>query len=118
MAGHLVHTARAHEACIKLMSKESAIRICTDERSGTTAISGSNDSSDNVITMVVSPHVRVVARLTGKVAAQPAQTTSTRKATSAATMAKLESELEKVRSVVGSAGYQRSAPDIVKEADT
>ncbi|KAJ2866555.1 hypothetical protein GGH94_001447 [Coemansia aciculifera] len=82
------------------------------------AISGSNDSSDNVITMVVSPHVRVVARLTGKVAAQPAQTTSTRKATSAATMAKLESELEKVRSVVGSAGYQRSAPDIVKEADT
>ncbi|KAJ2063803.1 hypothetical protein GGI17_001435 [Coemansia sp. S146] len=118
MAGHPVHMARAHEMCIKLMSKESAIRICTDERSGTTAISGSNDSGDNMITVVVSPHVRVVARLTGKVAAQPAQTTSTRKATSAATMAKLESELEKVRSVVGSAGYQRSAPDIVKEADT
>ncbi|KAJ2080816.1 hypothetical protein GGI16_007563, partial [Coemansia sp. S142-1] len=84
------------------------------------AISGSNDSSDNEITMVVSPHVRVVGRLTGKVAtqpAQPAQTTSIHKATSAATMAKLVSELDKVRSVVGSVGYQRSAPDIVKKAD-
>ncbi|KAJ2037266.1 hypothetical protein GGI08_008502, partial [Coemansia sp. S2] len=35
-AGQLVHTVRAHEACIKLMSKESAIRICTGGRSGTT----------------------------------------------------------------------------------
>ncbi|KAJ2731489.1 hypothetical protein IW152_004520 [Coemansia sp. BCRC 34962] len=110
----LVHTARTHEACIELMSKESAICIRTGERSSTMAIP---DSGDNVVAIVVSPQVRVEARLTGETAARPTHAAGARISTSMAAMAKLESELEKVRSVIGSAGYQRSAPDIVKVAD-
>ncbi|KAJ1823435.1 hypothetical protein LPJ60_001557 [Coemansia sp. RSA 2675] len=114
MAGQLVYMARAHEACIRLMSKESAICIRTDERSDTTAIPGSSDSA---VTVVVSPRVRVEARLAGETAAQPAHSANARTGSSTAALARLESELEKVRSVIGSAGYQRGAPDTVKVAD-
>ncbi|KAJ2002509.1 hypothetical protein H4R26_003572 [Coemansia thaxteri] len=109
--------AKMHEPCIKLMSKESAIRmICTGEGSGTMVDLGDEcGSSSATATAVVSPHVRVVARLVSEEAIRPARETDDHKA--ALVIAKLEAELEKVRSVVGSAGYQRSAPDAVKQAD-
>ncbi|KAJ1739001.1 hypothetical protein LPJ68_005060 [Coemansia sp. RSA 1086] len=99
---HTLEMATKHQACIALMSKEPAIRICS--------ASENSISDSGTAVAVVTPHVRV----TGKLAAS----TGPVEAASAAAVAKLEAELAKVRQVVASAGYLRNAPDAVKEADS
>ncbi|KAJ2195593.1 hypothetical protein IW144_003373 [Coemansia sp. RSA 522] len=169
--------ATKHEACIALMSKELAIRICTasdsdssrvlvaPEYSNTAAIqlhaeswlagdfpeavlgttqyldalihSGGSaarrgplcveyrvcraageqtgiqaDAADSgTAVVVVTPYMRIVGQLVDNDGQQP------QSAKSVAAVAKLETELAKVRKVVGSEGYRRSAPEAVKEAD-
>ncbi|KAJ1853645.1 hypothetical protein LPJ76_004623 [Coemansia sp. RSA 638] len=97
--------ATKHEACIALMSKELAIRICTASDSDSSA------ADSEIAVVVVTPYMRIVGRLVDNDSQQP-QT-----AKSAAVVVKLETELAKVRKVVGSEGYRRSAPEAVKEAD-
>ncbi|KAJ1791092.1 hypothetical protein LPJ62_001581 [Coemansia sp. RSA 2167] len=97
--------ATKHEACIALMSKELAIRICTASDSDSSAA----DSGTAVV--VVTPYMRIVGQLVDNDGQQP------QSAKSVAAVAKLETELAKVRKVVGSGGYRRSAPEAVKEAD-
>ncbi|KAJ1870495.1 hypothetical protein LPJ55_004630 [Coemansia sp. RSA 990] len=99
---HTLEMATKHQACIALMSKEPAIRICS--------ASENSISDSGTAVAVVTPHVRV----TGKLAAS----TGPVEAASAAAVARLEAELAKVRQVVASAGYLRNAPDAVKEADS
>ncbi|KAJ2835352.1 hypothetical protein J3B01_003577 [Coemansia erecta] len=98
--------ATKHEACIALMSKELAIRICTASDSDSSAA----DSGTAVV--VVTPYMRIVGQLVDNDGQQP------QSAKSVAAVAKLETELAKVRKVVGSEGYRRSAPEAVKEADS
>ncbi|KAJ2156805.1 hypothetical protein GGF46_004947, partial [Coemansia sp. RSA 552] len=63
------------------------------------------DTDAEVVTAIVTPHVRVTGRLAGD------------RPVAAGTKARLEAELERVRRVVGSDGYRRGAPAAVKEAD-
>ncbi|KAJ1949999.1 hypothetical protein EC988_004552, partial [Linderina pennispora] len=96
-----------HQQCIEILSKETAIRICEDAGSNSTT-QAELDSA----TVVVAPGLRVVAKL------GPKQDTGHAMAsTGAAKIARLTAELDKVLKTVDSKGYQRSAPENVKEAD-
>ncbi|KAJ2849342.1 hypothetical protein IWW36_002700 [Coemansia brasiliensis] len=103
VTAHTLEMATKHQACIALMSKEPAIHICS--------ASENSISDSRTAVAVVTPHVRVTGRLSASHQVPTA-------AVSAATVAKLEAELAKVRQIVSSAGYQKNAPDTVKEADS
>ncbi|KAJ2450594.1 hypothetical protein EV183_004195 [Coemansia sp. RSA 2336] len=94
--------ATKHQACIALMSKEPAIRICS--------ASENSISDGRTAVAMVTAHMRVTGRL--------AASTRPAEAASAAAVARLEAELAKVRQVAASAGYVKNAPDAVKAADS
>ncbi|KAJ1733762.1 hypothetical protein LPJ61_001404 [Coemansia biformis] len=97
--------AERHAECIRLMSREAAIRICTvDDRSSGVG------AGEGVGVVVVTADVRVIGQLRASQAAGAAGRT-------AGAVARLEAELDKARRTAASEGYRQRAPAAVKEAD-
>ncbi|KAJ2621190.1 hypothetical protein GGI26_004359 [Coemansia sp. RSA 1358] len=115
----LLQMVAAHEAFIRRMSKETSVcmrAVSKDRTDGLTSCMpiASDTGGNNVASIIISPQVHVIARLAdglNPIAGQDSEKT-------AATVAKLEEELSKLRRMVSSDGYQKNAPETVKEADS
>ncbi|KAJ2724672.1 hypothetical protein GGI07_001824 [Coemansia sp. Benny D115] len=95
-----LQTALRYKECVKYLSKEPEISVCT-----------SAADEDTMVSFVVSPQVQVKAKLVDNGGA------GNQEGASAAAIAKLEKELDAVLKIVNSAGYQNNAPLTVKESD-
>ncbi|KAJ1900702.1 hypothetical protein LPJ66_001297 [Kickxella alabastrina] len=123
-AEQAIQTATQYKECVEIMSRETGILIRTDAGSDPDSDpvfsdSANKDEKNNVATIVVSPQVRVVARLSSdKKSGLDQKGKSVDKAGSTvAAVGKLKAELESVYRIVNSAGYQKNAPLNVKESD-
>ncbi|KAJ2758445.1 hypothetical protein H4S06_002696, partial [Coemansia sp. BCRC 34490] len=74
-------------------------------------------AADGVVTVVVSPHVQVFARVANGQQREPGQIPARTQEAHASASSRLEMGIEKLRRMVDSNGYQMNAPRAVKEKD-
>ncbi|KAJ2397124.1 hypothetical protein GGI05_000797 [Coemansia sp. RSA 2603] len=93
-------TVAQHDKCIRLLAKESKIRICSSADAAS-----DSEQNTNMVTEVVSPQIKVVGFLNNAGETDPA------------VIEKIQAELASIRRVTLSEGYLKKAPEAVKQAD-
>ncbi|KAJ2591978.1 hypothetical protein EV177_008802, partial [Coemansia sp. RSA 1804] len=106
-----------HIDCIRMMSREQGVCIRVLGKEGEFGKMTSTFAADGVVTVVVSPHVHVFARVANGQQREPGQAPARTQEAHALASSRLEMDIEKLCRMIDSDGYQMNAPRAVKEKD-
>ncbi|KAJ2659791.1 hypothetical protein IWW48_003306 [Coemansia sp. RSA 1200] len=106
-----------HIECIRMMSREQGVCIRALEKEDEFGKTVSTVAADRVVTVVVSPHVQVFARIAHRQERVPGQKPARTQEAHASASARLEMDIAKLCRMIDSDGYKMNAPRAVKEMD-